>query len=367
MHISKALLIILLALAASAPLHATTVTYCVGNGSEFDAMLAAVHNEVAWTADLDIRLRPGTYSSNTDPTGGTGIYIYAKFAQDYTLTYTLRLSGGWNAGCTVQAAPGGPATVIDALGTRTTLYTDVVEGANRDNVFVNVNINQLEFYRNNGDTHNAVHVNTPNGDLQLSYCKFRNGGGRALYVSKNLTFTMHNCLFEGNVVSSSANSDLVRAETNLTSAIFNNTFRDNTIPAPAFGDSALIKLGAAYTNGIGVAAFENNIVASNALCATYCYLLEVDGLGTIKYDLMNLAKVLGTPLSSLNNVSGSALFVHATGAEIRAGSPAQDKGRTTAVTNLPFDIAGSDRVQGEEVDIGAFEIDPNLIFSDGFE
>jgi hypothetical protein len=47
------------------------------------------------------------------------------------------------------------------------------------------------------------------------------------------------------------------------------------------------------------------------------------------------------------------LFVHATSAEIRARSAAQDKGRTTAVAILPFDIARGERVQGNEVDMRA--------------
>lgn len=365
MNLSKALLIILLAVAASAPRHAGAFTYCVGNGSEFDAMLASVSNGPR-TTDIDIRLRPGTYSSNTNPSG-FGIYIFAPFIGQFAATYALKLSGGWNAGCTVQAAPGGPATIIDGLGTRQILYTTVNDGANTDNVTVNININQVEFYRHKGATQYAVQLDAPNGDVQMSYCKFRNGGGRALYIGASLTFTLHDCLFEGNVLSNTSASELVTANTDLTSAIFNNTFRSNTIPTPSSGHTALIVLGTASTTGVGVAAFENNIVAGNTLCATNCYTLEVDGLGTIKYDLIDLTKVYGTPLSSLNNVTGSALFVNSTGAEIGAGSAAQDKGRTSAVTNLAFDIAGRDRVMGGAVDIGAFEIDPNLVFADGFE
>jgi len=364
MNVARALLVLLLAAAACAPLHAAQ--YCVGSNSDFDAMINDVYSQKPWYTDVDIRFRPGTYSSNLDPSS-LGIYIFTPFIGQFAATYNLKLSGGWNAGCTIQAAPGGPPTIIDGKGTRRILYTDVNDGANTDNVTVNIDINQIEFYRHKGATQYAVQLSAPSGDVKMSYCKFRNGGGRALYIGNTMTYSMHDCLFEGNVLSNASASELVTAETELTSAVFNNTFRNNTIPTPSSGHTALIVLGNANTTGAGVAAFENNIVSGNTLCAANCYTVEVDNLGTVKYNLIDLAKVYGTPLSSSNNVSGPALFVNSQGAEIEPGSAARDKGRTSAVSGVPFDIAGADRVQGSAVDIGAHEIDPDVVFASGFD
>lgn len=345
--------------------HASAAPYCVGNASEFNSMLADVDSKSPHYNDFDIRLRPGTYSSNQSLTFNP--YIRATFTQQFSATYHLRLTGGWNSGCTQQAAPGGPATIIDGLGLHKILYSDVSSGPNSGNVTVETTVNQIEFRNFVSDRLPALQFTYPNGHVEISYSKFRNGTGSGLQITGDIAAQLHDNLFEGNTFSNSSSYGLALVDTTLTSSIFNNTFRGNTINTPSSGHASIIYLGAANTAGLGVTNFVNNIISGNTLCASGCYNAEVDGLVAMKNNLLDLTKVFGTPLSTLNNVNGSPQFLFNTGPEIGPTSAARDKGLSSIVSAVDFDLLGGERITSSAVDIGAYESKADAVFANGFD
>jgi hypothetical protein len=80
---------------------------------------------------------------------------------------------------------------------------------------------------------------------------------------------------------------------------------------------------------------------------------------------------LGDGVSGSNNLAtGSASFVNAAGGDysLQSGSSAIDAGNNAPPGGLgPFDFAGSPRISGGVVDIGAYEAISDVNFADGFE
>ncbi len=91
---------------------------------------------------------------------------------------------------------------------------------------------------------------------------------------------------------------------------------------------------------------------------------------TISVDNGDNAVLSGTIDSANNLLSGSAGFLDATAGKysLTYGSPAVDAGTNSPPGGLGLtDINGNDRIDNGTVDQGAYELDVDLIFSDGFE
>jgi hypothetical protein len=342
----------------------STATYCIDDNAEFQTVVNTIATTPIFANGVDIRFRPGTFALPGDV---RPVYFSVPISGQFATSYVVNLSGGWNAGCSLQAAPGGPPTVIDALGTKSVLLSAVQPGANEANTELSSAVTQIEL-RNFKSFGVAISTGDGTGSLDVNHASFRNGSGTAI---AGPGLYLHNSFFEGNVVPAGVHA-LIAAGSELTTTLVNNTFRNNTVQKLSqinYNDrNALIALGDKSSPSGGTAVFENNIVHATTLCSDTCYLIATDNNARIRFNIIDPAKFDGTALFNSANYNIDPKFQAGSGTQLAAASPARDIGLTSSMNSIAFDLSGNDRVQGGDVDLGAYELDaPDMLFGDGFE
>lgn len=149
--------------------------------------------------------------------------------------------------------------------------------------------------------------------------------------------------------------------------IWNSTIAFNTAQAEVFGPSC----GGVFAfGGEQYVSLRSSIIANNTIAGVEADLCETDftaqivGFGNLVVasnkplppDTLRLDPLLA-PLAG----NGGRTLTHA----LLPGSPAIDAGNNTRY--LDYDQRGAPRVVGSSADIGAFEMQPDPIFLDGFE
>jgi len=149
--------------------------------------------------------------------------------------------------------------------------------------------------------------------------------------------------------------------------IWNSTIAFNTAEAEVYGPSC----GGVFAfGGEEYVSLRSSIIANNTISGAPADLCETEGTSQV-VGFGNLVVASNKPLPAdtlhadpllapLNN-NGGRTFTHA----LLPGSPAIDAGNNTRY--FDSDQRGAPRVVGESADIGAYELQPELIFYDGFD
>lgn len=180
------------------------------------------------------------------------------------------------------------------------------------------------------------------------------GRGGGIFLSQTGGFSIESNRITGNTAGASGGGlSLEHAPLipypDYPATILNNTISDNHAPAAG---------GVDFGEG-SVADFVNNIVAFNdsgirgeAGIAVRFYNNNIYGNGT--KDVQGIS----TPVGRRSNTSVDPLFVNRAAGDYRlsATSPMKDAGDSGPFTNWAIDADGNKRVQGNSVDIGAYEV-----------
>lgn len=154
--------------------------------------------------------------------------------------------------------------------------------------------------------------------------------GGALRVSSNASVT--NCLFAGNTSTQYGGA----MEASGTNGITNCTF---------YGNTAAIGGGGLYHGNANTATIRNSVFWANAPN-------QITGSETVNYCNIQ-AGYAGT-----GNLNADPLFVNPAGGDLRlqSGSPCKDAGDNSAMpAGITTDLDGNPRINGDTVDMGAFE------------
>lgn len=244
----------------------------------------------------------------------------------------------------------------------------------------------------------APTYSTISNNLALSHASHSFGGGA--YVT--LRLFMRNATVSGNVASISAglgvhtagigNAHIVDSTVsgNTATVFMGGVFTDSPLQlyntTIAFNCAATTEVNASYIAGIGLhfrstaPYIESSIIANNTICGAGAasandlpydisghlyngaiegaHNLVVTAAATLPAGTLRSDPLLG-PLQN----NGGPTPTHA----LLPGSPAIDAGDNVTQTATDQRGNGYDRIVGMAADIGAFEVQPDLIFFDGFD
>lgn len=334
---SGCLTVACLCLASPSP----AAVFCADTESSLIAALDAAETN---GEDDEIRIVEGTYLLGSALT----LSIHEAFA--------VALSGRWNAGCDAQT---GASTTLDGQDASRILYAfSDVDSA--------LTISDLVF--SNGRNGAGI----AGGGLSIET------SGRNVLIERNLFF--------GNEDLGSAGAARIAVSTsNSVVTLRNNIVIGNTAPE-AGGIAVNASIGQAYVTGNTIVA--NAATLPGALCGGLCILggsdftvannilwindggdLHLGNTGDALLLFNDIGASSGNPPSpgSGGNLSIDPGFAPGLlNTRLAPDSPLVDAGLFDAPGGIgSLDYARAPRVQGEAVDIGAFETD--VLFRDGFE
>lgn len=365
------------ALIAMSQFHASAAqaySACISSNVALGAAIDYLWAHRPLDEDIDIRVRPGTYFWPSHPNSATNAMLLVNFETRLptnSASYHFRLSGGWNAGCTQQALPGGPASIIDGANSRSPLVIRLERpGPNfTENPTGTITIDNIHFYRY---ADSAVSIQWSEASTTIHHARFSYGAGAAIRNFPNGGLFLHNSLFEQNINDPGISLVDVSSEENV--VVANNTFRGNTLqgfpPQPTLA-VGLVKLGErAGAPGVpGFATFENNIMRDNVFCEPTCGEVVTDINARLQNNIFS-SRVLGTPLLISDNYNIDPSFAFVIGVVLRPNSLARDLGNNSTMAGISRDYEGRTRLQNAVVDIGAYELSPqpaDALFANGYE
>jgi hypothetical protein len=289
-----------------------------------------------------------------------GVHI-GQFVYSMSQNFNLVVSGGWNAGCTVQT-PGAGSTVLDGNNANRVMLLSGGAGSGAMTVrnLTIRNGNSIAISGSGGGLSIGGSAGF-SGNLTLDTVVLRDNdsgsfGGGAIISSGTGSLTMRNCVVTGNHAVS--NHGALSVTVSGTSAVFtNNTITFNTT------DASTSPVG-----GVRVASSAAHTFSNNILWGNEGFDLWMPGVSALAVN-NDIGMVSGTPFiaGSADNQNTDPLFHDVNDWRLRAESPLVDAGLDTPVGGLPAtDAAGLARSVGAAVDVGA-HVSTDAIYSDGFQ
>jgi hypothetical protein len=338
-----------------APLAAVAATHvaCVGSAVEFTAALASLNTSTANVDADEIRIRTGHYLA---PEGG--------WVGAVTTRHDLSILGGWTDATCTQRTPDPTQTILDGhqLVGVLTINTPLIPDSD-------VVVSGLTFQ--NGKGGNAFESNAgglkigdPNpisgGRILVERNIFRNNTavgngfsgaiGGLLAATDGESLVVRNNLFLDNT---SPNSSAAYLYSNNRIDVVNNTFVGNDSVDVA--QATRVALGYFTLTGL---ALGNNVFWNNAGGPG---AFDVDAGGaqfSVGAALANndLQSIKGEPVAEAGTLHVDPLFSGPL-FSLQPTSPLIDRGFSGAAGGIgDLDLVGAARVQGNNVDIGAYEV-----------
>ena len=331
---------------------ATAATFCVGTAQEFQNALS----NAASNGEQDvIRLRSGTYAAASGP---------IAFSYATNQNFDLLVEGGWqNLGqtpCVVRVDDPGQ-TVLDGGGVRSVLQLQGNAGTTGS-----LAIRNLTIRNGSGDGFGGLRIRGAAGNATVERVIVRDNasgfvaGGIDAALDGGV-LAIRDSLIANNTCAQQACGASLLANAAAPSAAVLLQFTANTVALNSCPASACDGRGGVVLGGTGRA-----VIANNAL-----FFNEGDDVlfepGT---DLLHNAyeSVAGMPGVSIGNlVTATPGFVDALALDfrLRDDSLLVDAG-TGGVVMTALDVAGRPRLNGQQFDIGAHELQ-RVVFVDGFE
>ncbi|MEO6066042.1 MAG: choice-of-anchor Q domain-containing protein [Lysobacterales bacterium] len=339
---------------------ASAATFCVNTPAELQTALSTAR---ANNADDVIRIKSGTYATSS----GLSAFIYSD-AESFDLT----LQGGWQ---TVVMFDCGRrvddprATVLSGSDARRGLNMLPSSGSTGAIVIENLTIRDGLITDTSSGAGLKISGTNYTGNVRLERVYFHNNvsgtfaGGAS--VTTGGTIELRNNWFRGNRCDSNHCGALifntVPAGNSIRTFVGNNTFVLNSCGAGALPSCATGGLG---ITGTARTSVHNNLFFSNDVND----LAFTSGGANVDVLFNNIGAIVGTPANSSGNVDlANPGFVNSLLGDyrLRFSSLLRDAGTGGFVLgSLDFD--GVPRVNGNGVDIGAFEND-EIVFKDSFE
>ena len=341
---------------------------CVSTAAELSAAMAEAQSN---QADDEIRVRAGTYQA---PPGGWTLDLLDGESG-------IEMTGGWtDAGCTARDLDAN-LTVLDG-GHQTRILTIATSQSGGSPTASAVVLSGFTFANGLDATVAAVKISDPGpiygGTIHVEGNVFRDNEttegeflsrvGPALLVATDgpdwfggLGIVVRNNLFLGNA---GPTAPALFAFSNNDIQVTNNTFvrnqaTDATLPARAVvGFYTLSTIG--FANDI---FWSNNTVGGDG-----AFDLVADEHVLLYHT--NIAALSGAPAASVSNTSVDPQFVDpVSDFALAEGSPLIDAGVDGTEAFRGFvDVRGQARLQGEAIDLGAYEAGAGAqLLSDGFE
>lgn len=333
---------------AAAPLRAAT--FCVYTESQLDnALQAASDNGV----DDDILIRAGTILNQGQDTSAFTVVLQG--------TESLSISGGWVGGANqcVSQLPLPVLTILDGNDRSRVLSITRAPGSTGSFALRNLTLQRGRNLESGGCLRllpldaAATGPNLIEG-VVFTGCSGGIGAGLSM-TTPGGTSTLRNLLFRDNA---SASTSALSVLTEGTVNVANLTVVDNL----GTGDTSAARF---LTLGAG-AIFVGNSVFWNNVASPGMADLELVGSDITLVRNLFGSRSGSTPTVLSNNNLGVDPRFATDGVRLSASSPARDFG-----SNSPFggvaalDLDGRPRIQGDRVDLGAYE--SAAILADGFE
>lgn len=344
---------------------ATAVIFCANSPASLQSSLSTAatngfHDE--------IRIVSGVYQAAPGSCGAQACFEVA--AKDQQM---LRISGGWNAGCTSQT--GKPTdTVLSGLGSHRALYVSLNSSGAHESWVRNLSVwngmgpafgeGGCAFIENSGG---PIRVE----NLHAAGCISPGGRGGGLHVqARGLRFA-NNVVVE-NLARWGAVSLAVSSFDDM--VVLNNTIANNLSQSGSAGVGGLYLAG---LSGLVASAYvSNNIVADNDAGD------QRWDIGSNNISVMFRNNLYGTLFNNGHPSPGSSGNIianpefHESGYTLRPWSPARNAGLNLPFGGLPeADFLHTTRIKHGVVDMGAYEHDDpaspppvaDEIFSNSFE
>lgn len=359
----------------ASPLQAQEI-WCVASAADLAAQLPQINSLSRRGNALDLRFQSGYYEVSTAPT---------EFAIDINRNASAapsrahRISGGWNVGCTQQAQELTLQTVtaLDGRGQRGLLRFFHNRGPQSSMDWsVSLQIDRLHFLDGQQcigigndlpfGAQGTVPLNVTVDRVRLERCGSGPIPGTLSITNNEGAITVRNSVFAYNRAQTRTLSVDVRNNANI--AIYNNSFRHNTVAATT--GQSLIRLSTQ-----GAIYFQNNLIADSVHLGLPRDLFLDRGAAFVRNNRMTglIFQANQDVLITSGNTTEAPGFVDAESLRLAPNSPMRDRGLLTvpAPGYGPRDHAGDPRVQGAAPEIGAFELPPvtlpDALFQHGFE
>lgn len=336
---------------------ASAAIFCVNTAGELIAALNTASNN---GADDVIRIKTGTYETAS----GANAFGYGS-----SENFDIALEGGWVTLVTFDCGrrvSDPMATVLSGSGVRRVLRMVTSPGTSGD-----MSIENLSISDGNNGSEDGGGLKIGSGGLGTHNIRIERvffdsnvaqsfGGGAAIATSGIVE--LRNNLYFGNRSGSNGSAAHVSTfhsnSTVVRSFIGNNTVVANSCSAGAPGSC----VGGIEVFGSGRATVYNNAFFANG----FSDVNFAGASGDLYFN--NLDQFGGTPVNVLGNVDlDDPLFANVLALDfrLRFESPLRDAGTTSFVLG-EVDFADLPRINGDGVDIGAFEND-DAVLRDGFE
>jgi len=340
-HAAQTMFRWVLAISILAPCTSWAHDFCVTTSAEFATALGEASFDGVYAHEINvIHLVAGTYYT---PAGG---FHYATMDSP-----AVFISGGYNPDCsgvTAQAAltvlDGQNATpVLTILGANGwVVLGDLVlqNGSSASNgAGLSINNYEIQFY-----TLGPVYLS----DLIIRNNQSSSGNGGLYVIGGGSQFLLADCLIEGN--SSVAYSAGLISSSATTTLLYNNTITRNTVPGSQQTYPGGLTFGSQHTSQVSNNIFWGNTRADFILDAN-TELLSND-YGTI----------VGTPLTSSNNLSADPAFVDPDNGDFHLSSSSPLIAYSTLLEGT--DLDGHPHPTSGKEDLGAYS---TTVFIDGFD
>jgi hypothetical protein len=360
----------------TSPVHAEV--FCIESAAALNAQLPTINSAARLGTAIDLRFRSGYYDLSTVNTGGSVAIHLERNGLESPLR-VHRISGGWNEGCTQQAAlqTAETSSVLDARGQRPLLRFRHRRGplASGMNWTVQLRVEQLQFADAQGSCLDVSRETS--GSLQLvpldvtiersrfELCGAMTFAATPMSVATEGNVTLRNSVFVANRGGAAAFS--LNASNGIL-AVYNNTLRFNQSAADSFSAMAALSAQTIY--------FQNNLIADSAYGGSARDVYLQAGSAFVRSNRMTGAIFQFNPsdvLITSGNTTDAPGFLNAQSPRLATNSAMRDRGLVTvpAPGYGPLDWEGQLRLRGTAPEIGAFELPPTaeqeIVFSNGFE
>jgi hypothetical protein len=341
--------------------NAHALVYCVNNATELRAAFSLVGSN---GQNDEIRIRniamPPSGSMNTVST----------YAADITDGKYVTISGGWKDNVCSELSRDPRGTVLNpAAGHRLFEFTAPQNAPAGIPVVV---VENLVMTGTAPESLNGCAISSSGqmsfGLLRTIVSKFDCNGSNVAVQTNGQSVAVRDNLFFYNAADDAAVLQIYGVGANAPSLF---EFSNNTL---SLNTSRLVDKLVRSTTSAN-AGIDNNIFWANAYPTNPGAASECDWQG-VGMNRNNLTQFAHGAVTGNGNISVAPQFVGtiaATGMQasdfrLQPTSPARNTGTMTPFGGLDdFDLSGNDRVQEGAVDIGAFEYDPDRLFSHGFE